>query len=148
MKELMLLGGFVHKADAMAYQKTIEEDTVLISVLSGPMGFPLTPLCYFAIGKKRLAEISDYLDNYQPQLAVQKPPQEPVFDLGEAPPVEINTYIAPIVEDPLPDLPAVELDENGEIAVSTDGDAIEKVEEKLEEVLPVENKPAKKRSKK
>ena len=130
MKELMLLGGFVHKADAMAYQKTIEEDTVLISVLSGPMGFPLTPLCYFAIGKKRLAEISDYLDNYQPQLAVQKPPQEPVFDLGEATPTSVQTYIAPVVEEPAPELPAVE----SELVV----EEVETVEEKLEEALPVE----------
>ncbi len=133
MKELMLLGGFVHKADAIAYQRTLEEDTVLISVLAGPMGFPLTPLCYFAIGKKRLGEISDFLDNYQPSVVVNKPPQEPVFDLGEAPPVEIQTYFPPVVETP----PPKPVDESESIEVQGEL-SVEQTEEKLEETLPVE----------
>ncbi len=135
MKELMLLGGFVHKADAVAYQRTLEEDTVLISVLAGPVGFPLTPLCYFAIGKKRLNEISEFIDNYQPSVVVNKPPQEPVFDLGEAPPVLIETYIPPVVEEPVPELPKEETEEVQE-------------EVKVEAVEEVEDKPAKKRVKK
>lgn len=137
MKELTLLGGFAHRADAVAYQRTLEETTVLVSVLNGPNGFPLTPLCYIPINKDIIEKLTLVLESEINPFQTIRQPQEPVLDLGEAPPTVIDTYIAPVVEEPVPEQPKEEPEEISEYQF---GDPVIKIEEPI--------KPAKKKVKK
>jgi hypothetical protein len=105
MKELTILGGFAHRADAVAYQRTLEETTVLVSVLNGPNGFPLTPVCYVPISINEIEKLTLVLESDINPFQTIRQPQEPVLDLGEAPPTLIETYIAPIVEEFVPEPP-------------------------------------------
>jgi len=61
LKELVIFGGLVSRAEAMAHKQIIPEDTVLVSVVS-PTGLPVTPLCFVPIGRSLLKEIQDVLD--------------------------------------------------------------------------------------
>jgi hypothetical protein len=61
LKELVIFGGLVSRAEAMAHKQIIPEDTVLVSVVS-PSGLPVTPLCFVPIGRSLLKEIQDVLD--------------------------------------------------------------------------------------
>ena len=144
MKELTLLGGFAHRADAVAYQRTLEETTVLVSVLNGPNGFPLTPLCYIPINKDIIEKLTLVLESEINPFQTIRQPQEPVLDLGEAPPTVIETYIAPVVEEPIPQQEELSEQTEEEMIQKSEyqfGDPVVKIEEPIE-------KPAKKRSKK
>jgi hypothetical protein len=61
LKELVIFGGLVSRAEAMAHKQIIPEDTVLVSIVS-PTGLPVTPLCFVPIGRSLLKEIQDVLD--------------------------------------------------------------------------------------
>ena len=61
LKELVIFGGLVSRAEAMAHKQIIPEDTVLVSVVS-PTGLPVTPLCFVPIGRSLLKEIQEVLD--------------------------------------------------------------------------------------
>lgn len=131
MKELTLLGGFAHRADAVAYQRTLEETTVLVSVLNGPNGFPLTPLCYIPINKEIIEKLTLVLESEINPFQTIRQPQEPVLDLGEIPPIAVQTYIAPVVEEFVPEPPKEEV-----------------IEEAVEPEEVVVEKPAKRKVKK
>ena len=62
MKQIAIKGGLLSKAEAMAYRQTLEEDTILVSVMS-PTGLPVTPLCYISVGKELLRTIETALDD-------------------------------------------------------------------------------------
>ena len=43
-KSMSIFGGFTSRAEARAYADTLPEEVMMISVLNGPTGMPLTPL--------------------------------------------------------------------------------------------------------
>ena len=48
-KSMSIFGGFTSRAEARAYADTLPEEVMMISVLNGPTGMPLTPLAYFPL---------------------------------------------------------------------------------------------------
>ena len=55
-----VFGGYVSRAEAAAYADTLGEDAndiVLVSVLNGPTGMPLTPLCYFPLTRSLITDL-------------------------------------------------------------------------------------------
>ena len=76
---MAVFGGFAHRSEAVQYQRSLGEDTVLVSVLNGPTGFPVTPLCYFAVSKSLIEQFKEVLDT-EPQQKLQRAQEEQIND--------------------------------------------------------------------
>jgi len=48
-KTLAVFGGFTNHAEVQVYASRLPEETVIIKVLNGPTGMPVTPLAYFPL---------------------------------------------------------------------------------------------------
>ena len=56
-KTLAVFGGYTSHAEAQAYAARLPEQTVLIKVLSGPTGMPVTPMAYFPLTRSLIKEM-------------------------------------------------------------------------------------------
>jgi hypothetical protein len=56
-KTLTVLGGYTNRAEATTYAGSLGQEYVLIKVLTGPTGLPITPLAYFPLTRKLLKEM-------------------------------------------------------------------------------------------
>lgn len=73
IKEMAVFGGFAHRSEAIEHQRNIEGDTILVSVLNGPTGFPVTPLCYFSVSKSLIEQFLQVLgSDFEVQAQVPK----------------------------------------------------------------------------
>ena len=124
----------------MLFRSTLAEETVLVRVLNGPTGFPVTPLCYFAVSKSLIEIFKETLETepqQQLQLAQKDEINDPSGDFLRTAPDAVEGEDEPVAE-----LPQVEEPAPVEAVEET---PVEAVEEPAEPV--VEEKP-KKRSKK
>lgn len=117
IKEMAVFGGFAHRSEAVEYQQKISEETVLVRVLNGPNGFPVTPLCYFAVGVSLIEEFKKVLET-EPKQELQSAQKEEIIDPSgdflRTAPDKIEEE--PIVESPVETVEVVEQVEEVEVA--------------------------------
>jgi hypothetical protein len=69
-KSMGIFGGYVSRAEAASYANNLGEDAndiVLVSVLNGPTGMPLTPLCYFPLTRSLITQLYKELKRKLPE---------------------------------------------------------------------------------
>ena len=142
IKEMAVFGGFAHRSEAVQYQRSLGEDTVLVSVLNGPTGFPVTPLCYFAVSKSLIEQFKEVLDT-EPQQKLQRAQEEQINDpSGDF--LRTGPDAVEAEEELIAEIPQVEEPAPIEAVEEAPVEAVEEtVEPEVQEV-----KPAKKRVKK
>jgi len=53
-----VFGGYLNSGEAYDYANQFVEETILVKVLNGPTGLPVTPLCYFPLTPTILKQLS------------------------------------------------------------------------------------------